>query len=490
MGQSRDGDGTGQAGERLVKATWIGGGVLAVALVVLALLISLQRGDAPDVADGASDAPDTSGDVVVEEAGVVPEAEPESELEPEAEAPSEEVVVEAEPEQEAAPAPEAAPEPRISTAVFDIVRVEADGETVIAGRAASNSGIALFLDGESVAETSADGAGNFVALLSLGRSDVPRVLTLLEKFSDGEEAFADQSVILAPSPEVLLAEEAPAAQEETVEVVESEEPESSEPVVEEEIAEAEVAEDVTPEPVEVAEAIEEPTETVVAETTAEESVQEESVTVAVTTEDAAPEAVAEAPEAEVSSTPETESADAAPTILLADSEGVRVIQSGGEGPQIVDNVSIDAISYDSEGEVALTGRSSGQTTVRVYINNQAILDTDIGEDGQWRADLPEIDTGTYTLRVDELDAEGTVVSRAETPFRREPVAAIQALDDGAGTERAPVALITVQPGNTLWGIAREKYGEGLLYVRVFEANSERIRDPDLIYPGQIFTVPD
>ena len=47
-----------------------------------------------------------------------------------------------------------------------------------------------------------------------------------------------------------------------------------------------------------------------------------------------------------------------------------------------------------------------------------------------------------------------------------------------------MSLITVQPGNTLWGIAREKYGEGILYVRVFEANTDRIRDPDLIYPGQ------
>ena len=475
MGQRRIGDGTGQAGERLVKATWIGGGVIAVAVVVLALLIGLQRGDTPDVADGGAETPDTSGDVIVEEAGVLPEPEPE--------APVEEAVVEAEPE------PEAAPEPRVSTAVFDIVRVEADGETVIAGRAASNSGIALFLDGESVADTEADGAGNFVALLSLGRSDVPRVLTLLERFSDGEEAFADQSVILAPSPEVLLAEEASEPTEEEVveEVTEAVEPTVLETVAEEETVVTEVAEDVAEEAAEVAEAAEQ----VVESATEEPAVNEEIVVEAAEPEaTVTEEVVAEAPEPEETQAPVAESTEAAPTILLADSEGVRVIQSGGEGPQIVDNVSIDAISYDSEGEVALTGRSSGQSTVRVYINNQAILDTEIGEDGQWRADLPEIDTGTYTLRVDELDAEGTVVSRAETPFRREPVAAIQALDDGAGTERAPVALITVQPGNTLWGIAREKYGEGLLYVRVFEANAERIRDPDLIYPGQIFTVPD
>ena len=128
--------------------------------------------------------------------------------------------------------------------------------------------------------------------------------------------------------------------------------------------------------------------------------------------------------------------------------------------------------------------------MRVYLNNRPLVDAEIGEGGQWRTELPDVDTGTYTLRVDELDSEGSVVSRAETPFRREAVEAIQALDTAPRTELAPVSLITVQPGNTLWGIAREKYGEGLLYVRVFEANNDRIRNPDLIYPGQIFTVPD
>ena len=82
-----------------------------------------------------------------------------------------------------------------------------------------------------------------------------------------------------------------------------------------------------------------------------------------------------------------------------------------------------------------------------------------------------------------------IVSVGTPFFYKEAVEAIRALDDGL-TERSAVALVTVQPGNTLWGIARERYGEGPLYVRVFEANTDRIRDPDLIYPGQIFTVPN
>lgn len=52
-----------------------------------------------------------------------------------------------------------------------------------------------------------------------------------------------------------------------------------------------------------------------------------------------------------------------------------------------------------------------------------------------------------------------------------------------------LVTVTVQPGFTLWGIAQERYGDGVMYVQVFEANREKIRDPDLIYPGQVFTVP-
>jgi nucleoid-associated protein YgaU len=55
-------------------------------------------------------------------------------------------------------------------------------------------------------------------------------------------------------------------------------------------------------------------------------------------------------------------------------------------------------------------------------------------------------------------------------------------------EVAPLT-VTVQPGFTLWRIATENLGDGIRYVQVFEANKEQIRDPDLIYPGQVFTIP-
>ncbi len=187
-------------------------------------------------------------------------------------------------------------------------------------------------------------------------------------------------------------------------------------------------------------------------------------------------------------------AQAAPTVLLADAGGIRVLQSGGTRPAPVQSVIIDTISYDPEGEVALGGRAAGKGFVRVYLDNKPVKTTEIGVDGQWRTPLPEVDTGIYTLRVDEIGDDGSVVSRMETPFKREEPEVLAALEGASGGTDpegtgARTELLTVQPGNTLWGIADDRYGDGLMYVRVFDANRARIRDPHWIYPGQVFALP-
>ncbi len=215
--------------------------------------------------------------------------------------------------------------------------------------------------------------------------------------------------------------------------------------------------------------------------------------------DAGPETPAQPPEIVAEQPVETAALETAqpeaPSVLLADDTGIRVLQSGGAGPQGVQSVIIDTISYDPEGEVALGGRAKGTGFVRVYLNNKPIKTTEIGTGGQWRTPLPQVDTGVYTLRVDELDDAGQVTSRMETPFKREEpevVAALGTRGDTVGDKgHVPeVSVITVQPGHTLWGIAADKYGDGLLYVRVYNANRARIRNPNMIYPGQVFTIPD
>ncbi len=183
---------------------------------------------------------------------------------------------------------------------------------------------------------------------------------------------------------------------------------------------------------------------------------------------------------------------ASTTVLLSDKTGVRVLQAPsvpGVAPQVLSSVALDAITYDDTGDVALSGRGAGRTAgfVRVYLDNKPITTSRIREDGSWKADLPEVDTGVYTLRVDQVDDQGAVTSRVESPFKRESREALAQVRDEEKT--LPIKAVTVQPGDTLWAISRERYGEGILYVHVFQANRDRIRDPDLIYPGQIFALP-
>lgn len=183
----------------------------------------------------------------------------------------------------------------------------------------------------------------------------------------------------------------------------------------------------------------------------------------------------------------------APAVIVASSEGVRVVQSGGDdtAPDVLSNVALDSITYDPTGEVLIAGRGSSDGFVNVYLDNQPITTSRIEEGGNWRTDLPQVDTGVYTLRVDEVNAAGEVLSRVETPFLREEPSVIAAqLTDQIGSLDFKVAVATVQPGATLWAIAEQTFGAGVFYVKVFEANRDTIRDPDLIYPGQVFRIPD
>ena len=97
-----------------------------------------------------------------------------------------------------------------------------------------------------------------------------------------------------------------------------------------------------------------------------------------------------------------------------------------------------------------------------------------------RPDQP-VAPGLHRLRVDQVLTDGTVVARVETPFSRAAAEETERL--------VQPGSVVVQPGNSLWRISRRLYGKGVRYTVIYEANKGQIRDPDLIYPGQIFTVP-
>ncbi len=437
---------------------------------------------------------------------------------------------------------------------FDLVRVEADGSAVIAGLAEPGARVQVLLDGVGLTSATADENGNFVALVQIGLSDTPRVVSLLAEDASGAQLASRESAIIQPV--VQLAElpapvetpggqgaspaqepkdppadppadtPVPPVQETAAQSPEEtatppaqtpETPQQTQPVADvqpdPETAPEAVAETPPPEapapktPVETAEiaqqssAAPQPTATDTAETQAPAETpaggQPATQPTAMAAEPAQPGQVAEtAPLPASPAEPAPTPPPAPPRVMIASSEGITVVQGGGRGLAVQQSVSLDAITYDAAGEVQLSGRGGGDEggAVRVYLDNRPILTTEIAEDGQWRTSLPEVESGVYTLRVDQLRQDGTVASRIETPFQREDaeqLASVAAEVAASGADSSgPVRAITVQPDMTLWQIATDTYGEGNLYVRVFEANRDVIRDPDLIYPGQVFTLPE
>jgi nucleoid-associated protein YgaU len=142
-------------------------------------------------------------------------------------------------------------------------------------------------------------------------------------------------------------------------------------------------------------------------------------------------------------------------------------------------ITLDVVDYDKTGRVILSGKAQPEGDVRVYLDNKMIGETPSGS-GQWKlTPTDDVAVGNYTLRADLLGTGGRVIARVELPFQRAAITP-EALAGGK---------IVVQPGHSLWRIARQAYGGGVLYTLIYTANAEQIRDPDLIYPGQVFQVP-
>ncbi|WP_299285721.1 LysM peptidoglycan-binding domain-containing protein [uncultured Tateyamaria sp.] len=409
---------------------------------------------------------------------------------------------------EVTPAPVAAPS-------IDEVRLEADGLTIIAGRAAPGSTVSVLLDGVENISVTADEGGSFAAITILPDSAKARVLTLVQRVGLQEVASLDE-IILAPQDKLVAGAEAPARPQAPGITA----PETEVPVIAAAVPPTDAPGSAQPQTT--------PTEDVaVADGSAPAATDTETASATDRTARPAPQpdntaepsasttqqagspteqtdgtplqapaiaSLAPATPAQPAATPDDVAAapsdgnrdDAtAVNVLRSTEDGVAVLNVAA--PETLENIEIDTISYDDDGDVQLAGRAQDEAAVvRVYVDNRPVADLDVQGDGSWRGDLPQIDTGVYTLRVDELNDAGEVTSRVETPFRREDPEVLAAIEESD----APVTQVTVQTGNTLWGIARDRYGDGRLYVDVFEANRVNIRDADLIFPGQVFALPE
>ena len=328
---------------------------------------------------------------------------------------------------------------------FDIVRVDPEGNAVIAGRGSPNARISIMEGDKELGSVTADGRGEWVFIPSERLASGESVIRLKETGADGVERESDSAVVLVvPEAGKDIAGNA------------STKPATPLAVLVPKDEKGEVS---------AAKVLQAP------ETPAADAKPKSSTT---------QQARANAETATAEPQPDTQKLAEAPmskdkTVDVA-SENVAAAPDAAAP----DNVSVDVIDYNDKGSVVFSGTSQSGAEVEVYIDDESVGSTVADEQGNWSM-TPEapVSPGTYSLRVEKKAPNGIVQARVQLPFVR--ARAINALPQDR--------LVVIQPGNNLWTIALKVYGEGTRYVQIHQANSDQIRDPDMIFPGQIFGLP-
>ncbi|MEO3387737.1 LysM peptidoglycan-binding domain-containing protein [Mesorhizobium sp. CAU 1741] len=185
-------------------------------------------------------------------------------------------------------------------------------------------------------------------------------------------------------------------------------------------------------------------------------------------------------------------------------------------------VVVEAVEIEG-GVIYVAGQAIPGRVVRVYADETLLGESAVSEAGRFLVEARrELPVGSYMIRADLLEADGSVVARAAVPFEREPGEAIAAVaprvtpqaqdapapsaatpeqqpSEQAATETETAAApalqsvdrgVIIRRGDSLWRISRRVYGRGVRYSTIYLANQDQIRNPDMIWPGQVFSVPE
>ncbi|MDE2200544.1 MAG: LysM peptidoglycan-binding domain-containing protein [Rhodospirillales bacterium] len=171
---------------------------------------------------------------------------------------------------------------------------------------------------------------------------------------------------------------------------------------------------------------------------------------------------------------------AAVAVLTPPDAAPRLLQAPGAAQGKPGALGLGVVDYDNHKDIRFSGTARPGVTVRVYIDNKPAGEAVADGLGDWSLQPgTPVPVGAHKLRLDQLDAAGHVTARVALPFQRAAMA----------PEELAAGRVVVQPTQNLWRIARHAYGKGMRYTDIYAANRDQIRDPNLIYPGQVFTIP-
>ena len=330
-----------------------------------------------------------------------------------------------------------------------LARVKPDGAALFAGTAAPNAKIRIFEGNILLGETIANANGEWLIVLEKSLASGQHLISVAMERSDGTTEMANRSL--------------------AVEIYQDTESKPLVALLPETATEVPVLIQ-SPDDVDKSKSAATASEVTASEVTASEVTASEAAASEVTaSEVTASEAIVADPAQADAAMHET--AEPAPAKTQANSQ-IAASQIAALAPS--------AIVWRDASRILISGTSRGGVRVTVNDARGQFGEALVLADGAWQvAGSLDMDIAVNQLRFALFDDANQVIARYDLP--------VKARDLAKGQDGSP--LVVVNKGDMLWRIAYHQLGEGVKYVDIVRRNQQDIADPDLIYPKQIFAVP-
>ncbi|PRD45885.1 peptidase M23 [Phyllobacterium phragmitis] len=371
--------------------------------------------------------------------------------------------------QSTSPAPDAAPtadqQAGVTVPSFDILRVEPDGSVVIAGKAEASSNVDVIAGSSVLGSAKAAENGDFAVALDQALKPGDHQLVLRATGTDDKAATSAQTAVVSipdkSDGQVLALVEQPGQASRMITTPQAQSPAAAPPA------------------------------------------------------DAQQDDAATAPPPSSPSRPSNQQLDT----VQQPSDRARTEPAPNPGsattetePQQELSVTVEAVEIEGD-TIFVAGRAVPGKRVVVYANDTLLGSAPVSPTARFlvQSQIP-LAVGDYIIRADLTEKDGTVIASARVPFRREAGENIAAVAPKAGriaagaqTDEAaksdakakPLAQslenvdgsVIIRKGDNLWTISKRTYGRGTRYTTIYLANADQIENPDLILPGQVFSMP-
>ncbi|HQT88747.1 MAG TPA: LysM peptidoglycan-binding domain-containing protein [Acidiphilium sp.] len=169
----------------------------------------------------------------------------------------------------------------------------------------------------------------------------------------------------------------------------------------------------------------------------------------------------------------------------APNEGALAVLSGGangtskllsgQGPQ-PGTLGISSVDYNN-GHALIAGTAKPGAQISLYLGSHYVGSALTGTNGRWTLRVPTLPNTPGTFTLESIKPDGTIIQSMKTAYAPTQLASAQP------------GRVVIKRGECLWEIARAKYGNGAKYTLIYKANEASITNPNLIYPGQKFSLP-